>query len=56
MAGEFITIYEAHKRIWSQNLGGAVASFALMTSLSPNGLDTHKTQQHKRLMKQGSFL
>ena len=45
-----------HKRIWSQNLGGAVAFHALMTSLCPNGFNTHKTQQCKRLLKHGRFL
>ena len=40
-----------HKRIWNQILGGAMAAFALMTSLCPNGFDTLKTQQHNRLGK-----
>ena len=38
-----------HKRIWTQNLGGAVAFHALMTSLCPNGFNTHKTKQRKLL-------
>ena len=45
-----------HKRIWRQNLGGAVAFHALMTSLCPNGFNTHKTQQCKRLLKHGRYL
>ena len=44
-----------HKRIWSQNLVGAVAFHALMTSLCPNGFNTGKTHQPKRLLNQVVF-
>ena len=44
-----VTWDDKHKRIWSQNLVGAVAFHALMTSLCPNGFNTHKTKQRKLL-------
>ena len=34
---------------------GAVAFHALMTSLCPNGFNTHKTEEHKYFIEAGYF-